>query len=244
MARPYRSREMVTQRIVVVEDEEDIRDILAYTLEREGYVVHVAPNGVRGLSEVRKRQPDLVLLDLMLPGVDGLEICRALKQDEDTRNIAIIMVTAKSEESDVVLGLGLGADDYILKPFSPKEVVARVRAVLRRTANERSEENGDKVVVRGELRIDPQRFRVADGELEIAFTATEFKLLHHLALHPGRVFTRGQLLEIARGDDAAAFERSVDAHIRTVRKKLGDKRDLIETVRSIGYRFAETAASA
>lgn len=230
--------------IVVIEDEEDILEILEYTLKREGFLVSSASNGVRGLSEVRKRQPDLVLLDLMLPGVDGLEICRALKQDEDTRGIAIIMVTAKSEESDIVLGLGLGADDYILKPFSPKEVVARIRAVLRRAEREREDEDLEKVVVRGGLRIDPVRFRVSDDEREVVLTATEFKILHHLALHPGRVFTRGQLLEVSRGDDSASFERSVDAHIRTVRKKLGDKRDLIETVRSVGYRFGETAASA
>ena len=233
---------MSTQRIVVVEDEEDIRAILEYALTREGYQVSTCANGARALHDVRRKHPDLVLLDLMLPGVDGLEICRVLKHSDDTRSIPIIMVTAKSEESDVVLGLGLGADDYVMKPFSPKELVARVRAVLRRTSQAAEPEDAKKVVVRGPLRIDPERFRVTNEQDEVVFTATEFKLLHHLALNPGRVFTRSQLLEVARGDDAAAFERSIDAHIRTVRKKLGEQRDLIETVRSIGYRFAESAA--
>lgn len=232
---------MADERIFVVEDEEEIRELLEYRLVREGYRVSVADNGVHALDAIRRQKPDLVLLDLMLPGIDGLEICRALKQDDESRDIPIIMVTAKSEESDVVLGLGLGADDYILKPFSPREVVARVQAVLRRARGSESAGESDSVVTRGPLQIDPSRFRVTADDRELVFTATEFKMLHFLAKHPGRVFTRSQLMEVARGDDSIAFERSVDAHIRTVRKKLGPLRDMIETVRSIGYRFAETA---
>jgi len=232
---------MADERIFVVEDEEEIRELLEYRLVREGFRVSTTDNGVHALDAIRRERPDLVLLDLMLPGIDGLEICRALKQDDDSKDIPIIMVTAKSEESDIVLGLGLGADDYILKPFSPREVVARVQAVLRRMRPSDDSEQADSVVVRGTLRIDPTRFRVTAGDEELVFTATEFKMLHFLAKHPGRVFTRSQLMEVARGDDSVAFERSVDAHIRTVRKKLGPLRDMIETVRSIGYRFAETA---
>ena len=233
---------MADERIFVVEDEHEIRELLEYRLTREGFRVSTADNGVAALDAIRRESPDLVLLDLMLPGIDGLEICRALKQDEDTKGISIIMVTAKTEEADIVLGLGLGADDYILKPFSPREIVARVKAVLRRTRPTEEPGEAGNVVTRGKLKIDPTRFRVTVDDEELQFTATEFKMLHYLAKNPGRVFTRSQLMEVARGDDSVAFERAVDAHIRTVRKKLGPLRDLIQTVRSIGYRFAETAS--
>lgn len=230
---------MARNRITIVEDEEDIREILEYSLTREGFAVESASDGVSGLELIRRGTPELVLLDLMLPDIDGLEICRQLKADAATEEIAIIMVSAKGEESDIVLGLGLGADDYIPKPFSNKELVARVRSVLRRAQREEAEAVPDGVVVRGALRIDPGRHKVwlADELLEL--TATEFRILHLLARHPGRIFSRHQILTDARGELAAAFDRSVDAHVRTIRKKLGAARDLIETVRAIGYRFAE-----
>ena len=231
---------MVKSRIAVVEDEEDIREILEYSLSREGFAVETANDGASGLEMVKKSKPDLVLLDLMLPDIDGLEICRQLKSSEATRDIAIIMVTAKGEESDIVLGLGLGADDYVPKPFSNKELVARVRSVLRRNQRLAARaETGEETLVHGRLRIDPERHKAWIGDDELGLTITEFRILYMLAKNPGRIFSRSQILSDARGELAAAFDRSVDAHVRTIRKKLGEERDLIETVRSIGYRFAE-----
>lgn len=231
---------MVKSRIAVVEDEEDIREILEYSLSREGFAVETANDGASGLEMVKKSKPDLVLLDLMLPDIDGLEICRQLKSSEATRDIAIIMVTAKGEESDIVLGLGLGADDYVPKPFSNKELVARVRSVLRRNQRLAARaETGEETLVHGRLRIDLERHKAWIGDDELGLTITEFRILLLLAKNPGRIFSRSQILSEARGELAAAFDRSVDAHVRTIRKKLGEERDLIETVRSIGYRFAE-----
>ncbi|MCB9916373.1 MAG: response regulator transcription factor, partial [Planctomycetes bacterium] len=226
-------------RITIVEDEEDIREILEYTLRREGFEVACAADGSTGLGMIRRDPPDLVLLDLMLPDVEGLEICRQLKADPNTRGVAIIMVTAKGEESDIVLGLGLGADDYIPKPFSARELVARTRSVLRRVKQPEEELEDNAVLQRGRLHIDPARHKVSvDGE-KIDLTATEFKILQLLARHPGRIFSRSQILSESRGELAAAFDRSVDAHVRTIRKKLGPLRDMIETVRAVGYRFTE-----
>jgi two-component system alkaline phosphatase synthesis response regulator PhoP len=233
---------MVKNRITIVEDEADIREILEYSLSREGFEVKSATDGASGLELIRRETPELVLLDLMLPDIDGLEICRQLKGDDETSHIAIIMVTAKGEESDIVLGLGLGADDYIPKPFSNKELVARVRSVLRRANRVTVPDDGNQAVVSGPLRIEPERHKAWVNDDEVELTATEFRILLLLARHPGRIFSRSQILADARGELAAAFDRSVDAHIRTIRKKLGKERGLIETVRSIGYRFAERDA--
>jgi two-component system phosphate regulon response regulator PhoB len=236
------SDSMPNNRIMIVEDEADIREILEYSLTREGYRVTSATDGASGLDLIRRDLPELVLLDLMLPDIDGLEICRQLKADRATEDIAIVMVTAKGEESDIVLGLGLGADDYIPKPFSSKELVARVRSVLRRAARVEPSPDSGQPVICGPLRIDPERHKTWVNESEIELTATEFRILLLLARNPGRIFSRSQILADSRGELAAAFDRSVDAHIRTIRKKLGKERDLIETVRSIGYRFAEEDA--
>jgi len=230
---------MPHHRIAVVEDEEDIREILEYSLSREGFRVESAPDGASGLDLIRKSLPELVLLDLMLPDIDGMEVCRQLKADPRTKGIAIIMVTAKGEESDIVLGLGLGADDYVPKPFSSKELVARVHSVLRRSQQGAQEEDAKEVIVRGPLLIDPERYKVLLDEERLELTKTEFRILHLLARNPGRIFSRAQILTEARGELAAAFDRSVDAHVRTIRKKLGDHRDCIETVRAVGYRFSE-----
>jgi two-component system phosphate regulon response regulator PhoB len=230
---------MSKNRITIVEDEEDIREILEYSLTREGFVVESAADGASGLELIRRTEPELVLLDLMLPDIDGLELCRQLKGDADTCGIAIIMVSAKGEESDIVLGLGLGADDYVPKPFSNKELIARVRSVLRRRQRPELNEGAEGVLERGPLRIDATRHKAWLGREELELTATEFRILQLLARNPGRIFSRSQILTEARGELAAAFDRSVDAHVRTIRKKLGAARDLIETVRSIGYRFAE-----
>ncbi len=229
---------MPKPRILIIEDEPDIREILQYSLEREGFEVAVATDGLAGLQAVRKKAPDLLMLDLMLPGIDGLEICRRLKGDPTTAGIPVVMVTAKGDEADIVLGLGLGADDYVPKPFSPKEVVARVRAVLRRSDGARGEDT-TRVVTHGDLTIDPNRHKVFLGDDEVNLTATEFRILQHLAGRPGRVFDRDQILAAAVGPNTVVTDRSVDVHIRAIRKKLGDRRDLVETVRGIGYRFAE-----
>lgn len=232
---------MSRPRILILEDEPDIREILEYALKRDGFDVISATDGQAGLAAARRLVPDLILLDLMLPGMDGLEVCRQIRGDPSTAGIALIMVTAKGEESDVVLGLGLGADDYIAKPFKPHELVARTRAVLRRTRQAAVGKQDQRAVVAGSLRIDPASHRaMLDGQ-ELPLTATEFRILHFLASRPGRVFTRDQILAASIGANVVVLERNIDVHIRSIRKKLGAQRDLIETVRSIGYRFAEPA---
>jgi two-component system phosphate regulon response regulator PhoB len=227
-----------TEKIVVIEDEDDILEVIAYNLKREGYEVITSTSGEDGLDKIEKTAPQLVVLDLMLPEIDGLELCRKLKSDPLTRSIPVIMVTAKGEESDVVLGLGVGADDYVTKPFSPKELVARVKALLRRSKT-RSESDNRERIARGGVVIDPQRHDVqVDGE-PISLTATEFRLLHFLASHPGRVFTRDHLLARVIGEDAIVIDRNIDVHVRAIRKKLGSQRELIETIRGVGYRFKD-----
>jgi two-component system phosphate regulon response regulator PhoB len=229
---------MGAPRILVIEDEPDIVEVLTYNLTREGYQVLSAKDGEEGLRKARQENPSLVLLDLMLPGIDGVELCRRLKADQATRAIPIIMVTAKGDESDVVLGLGLGADDYVKKPFSPKEVVARVRAVLRRAVERRAELKGERLAVRG-LVIDQRRHEVRVDGKKIDLTPTEFRLLRALAARPGEVFERQELLSHAVGPDTVVVDRSIDVHVNSIRKKLGKQRDLIQTVRGVGYRFAD-----
>ena len=221
----------------MIEDESDILELMDYNLTRAGYEVFGIENGEEGLQCVLQETPDLVLLDLMLPGLDGLEVCRRLKMEPSTRGIPIIMVSARGEESDVVLGLGLGADDYVTKPFSPQELVARVGAVLRRGATQSDEAAR---IEREGIVVDPSRHEVrVDGET-VVFTATELRLLHYLASHPGRVFTRDQLLDRTVGDNAVVLDRNIDVHVRAIRKKLGERRDVIETIRGVGYRFKDS----
>ena len=228
---------MATERILVIEDEPDIGEVIQYNLSREGYWVSVITDGDEAHDRVLRDSPDLVLLDLMLPGADGLEICRRLKEDHVTRSIPVIMVTAKGEESDIVLGLGMGADDYVPKPFSPRELVARVRAVLRRGTLK--VDAPSKPIVRHGVTIDAGRHQVKIDGKNIPFTATEFRLLHFLASNPGRTFTRDQLLSRVIGESATVTDRNIDVHVRGVRKKLESYRDLIETVRGVGYRFED-----
>jgi two-component system phosphate regulon response regulator PhoB len=233
-------KSMATKRetILVVEDEEDILEVIRYNLMREGYRVSGVRDGEEGLKRIRQENPNLVLLDLMLPGLDGLEICRRIKKDPVTRAIPVVMVTAKGEESDVVLGLGLGADDYVVKPFSPRELVARVKAVLRRGPLVEDRGAGERIV-RGPLTVDIGRHEARVDDQPITLTATEMRLLHFLAAHPGRVFTRDHLLSRVIGEHAVVIDRNIDVHIGSIRKKLGDHRDAIETVRGVGYRFQE-----
>ena len=224
--------------VLVVEDEPDLREVIRYTLDREGFRVLESEDGEDGLDLLRRELPELVLLDLMLPGLDGIEICRSIKYDPQTRNIPVIMVTARGDETDIVLGLGVGADDYIIKPFRPHELVARVKAVLRR-GRLRDESEGSERIVRERLTIDRARHQVLVDGQGVELTPTEFRLLETLASRPGRVFTRDQLIHRAFGEDVIVTERNVDVHIRSVRKKLAAARDLIETIRGIGYRFRE-----
>jgi len=229
---------MTHGKIVVIEDEADIREVIEHNLSREGYRVCSSPDGEKGLRLIRTEAPNLVLLDLMLPGLDGLDVCRELKADSQMRSIPIIMVTAKGEESDIVLGLGIGADDYVVKPFSPRELTARVKAVLRRSPLA-DDGAGLERIVRGEVVIDVGRHEVRVEGTPVTFTATELRLLHFLASHTGRVFARGHLLKRIMGEDSFVIDRNIDVHIRAIRKKLGAHRNLIETVRGVGYRFRD-----
>lgn len=224
--------------IIVVEDEPDIREIMLYNLRREGYEAEGFESGSEGLEAIRAKQPNLVILDLMLPGMDGLTVCQQVRAEAAIKATPIIIVSAKEEESDVVIGLGLGADDYVPKPFSPRELLARVKAVLRRSQQADQGDQHERVVI-GDLIIDLEKHTVTvDGQL-VKLTATEFKLLYQLASHPGRAYTREQLLNRVVGDGVVVVDRNIDVHIRAVRKKIGNYADHIQTVRGVGYRFAE-----
>lgn len=228
---------MAKERILVVDDEEDILELVRFNLAREGYPIICTTSGEESLKIAQKEHPDLIVLDLMLPGIDGLDVAKALKNDIKTRDIPIIMLTAKGEEADIVTGLELGADDYVTKPFSPRVLVARVRAVLRRGA---SEGVGDESVLKvHNLLIHPGRREVLVNGEQTQLTYTEFGILNFLATRPGWVFTRSQIVDAVRGDDYPVTERSVDVQIVGLRKKLGPSGKYIETVRGVGYRFKE-----
>ena len=227
---------MKKQKIIVVEDEPDLVDVVTYNLKREGYLVLAAQRGDEGLNLIRSERPDLVLLDLMLPGMDGLSICRQMKSDTSLSEIPIIIASAKGEESDVVIGLEMGADDYLAKPFSPRELLARIKAVLRRGAPR--DVSKDRVVIR-DLVIDSGKHEVRIEDEIISLTSTEFKLLHHLAASRGRAFSREQLLNKVVGMGVVVVDRNIDVHIRAVRKKLGNHSNMIQTIRGVGYRFVE-----
>ena len=231
-----KSRPMSRERILVVDDEEDLLELVNYNLSREGFRVECVATGEAALAAARKNLPDLIVLDLLLPSVDGLEICRRLKADEKTKHIPIIMLTAKSEEADMVSGLELGADDYMTKPFSPRVLLARVKAILRRKAKQSAD---DAVVQIRELVIHPGRHEVLIQGKPIELTYTEFRLLHHLARRPGWAFTRSQIVDAVKGADYPVTERSVDVQVAGLRKKLGDLGRYIQTVRGVGYRFKE-----
>jgi len=221
--------------ILVVDDEEDIRELIHYNLSKDGYRVTCAASGEEGLSLVQSLKPDLIILDLMLPGMDGLEVCRKLKGDPALKSIPIVMVSARGEEPDVVSGLELGADDYISKPFSPRVLLARIKSVLRRG---KAGPADHQALVRLEgLVLNPVRREVhIDGSLT-ELTNTEFKLLHFLMRQPGVVFTRDQIVDGVHGDDYPVTDRSVDVQVVGLRKKLGSYGTFIETVRGVGYRF-------
>jgi len=228
---------MIDKKILLVDDEEDILNLVKYNLEREGYKVEAVMTGEQAVRNARENIPYLILLDLMLPGMDGLDVCRILKNDKGTGKIPIVMLTAKGEDSDIVTGLELGADDYITKPFSPRILVARVKAVLRREG--RTEEGKSPLLKIGDLEIDSARHRVSVNGERTDLTATEFDILLYLARRPGWVFTRSQIINGVKGDDYPVTDRSVDVQILNLRKKLGNAGDYVETVRGVGYRFKE-----
>lgn len=223
--------------ILIVEDEQDILELVRYNLARENYKVFCAGSGEEALKIVTSEPLDLIVMDLMLPGIDGLDLTRRLKNNPETKNICILMLTAKTSETDIVTGLELGADDYITKPFSPRVLLARIKAVIRRSQNEKPGDN--KVIRIHSLIIHPGRREVRVGDTPVTLTYTEFQILYYLARRPGWVFTRTQIVDAVRGDDYPVTDRSVDVQIVGLRKKLGSAGKYIETVRGVGYRFKE-----
>ena len=228
--------EQNVQRILVVDDEEDLLELVRYNLSKEGYQVECVATGEDALKAARRQPPDLIVLDLMLPSVDGLEVCRRLKSDSKTRDVPIIMLTAKSEESDMIAGLERGADDYIAKPFSPRVLGARIKALLRRHETQRRTELETTIDVH-ELSIHPGRHEVTLAGQPVELTYTEFALLQFLAKRPGWAYTRSQIVDAVKGEDYPVTERSVDVQVAGLRKKLGEFGSYIETVRGVGYRF-------
>jgi len=228
---------MKKEHILVVDDEEDILELVRYHLQREGFNISCTVSGEEALSLARSQSPDLLVLDLMLPGIDGLEVARLLKADANTRDLPVIMLTAKGEEADVVTGLELGADDYVTKPFSPRVLIARVKAVLRRKTRKPPDEAA--VIRRHNMVIHPGRREVLVDDAPCSLTYTEFAVLAYLARRPGWVFTRSQIVDAIRGEDYPVTDRSVDVQIVGLRRKLGEAGNFIETVRGVGYRFKE-----
>src|SRR6266516_377875 len=226
------------KKILIVEDDHDVVKLLKYNLEKEGFRVNYTTDGSLALAEIRRGEPDLVILDLMLPGLDGLEICRQLRRNEKYTSLPLLMLTARGEETDRVVGLEMGADDYVTKPFSMRELIARVRALLRR----REQPGSLKATLqRGQLVIDPSAHNVSLAGRRIELSALEFRLLHYLASHPGMVFSRDQLLDHVWGNDRTVTPRSVDVYVRRVREKVEpDPRSptYIQTIHGVGYRFA------
>lgn len=229
----------VRRKVLVVEDEEDIRDLLYYNLAREGFRVSVADDGVQALEKIHQDPPDVVLLDLMLPGLDGLELTRRLRRDPGTVHLPVLMLTAKKEEVDRIVGLELGADDYVTKPFNLRELILRIRAVLRRYDELSGTRGGDVLTADDFLRVDiPRREVLVDGE-RVTLTVIEFDLLVHLLRERGRVQTRERLLREVWGYDYAGYDRTIDTHVARLRKKLKKRGDWIETAWGVGYRFRE-----
>jgi two-component system phosphate regulon response regulator PhoB len=227
---------MAKPRILIIEDERGLTDVLTYNLQRDGYETIVAHDGLDGLRKAQTQPPDLVLLDLMLPGMDGLEVCRQLRAGKQTARVPILMLTAKGEETDQVVGFSVGADDYVTKPFSVKVLLQRIRALQRR-ADTASEPVG--LIEHLGVCIDRVKHKATIGDRELELTPTEFRLLGCLLRQPGRAFSRAQLMDAAIEEGAIVLERTIDVHIKSLRRKLGDEGDLVETVRGVGYRFRE-----
>ena len=225
----------MSQKIYIVEDEPDIRDTLKYNFSNEGFKVFTSPDGEEALSNIKKVLPDVLILDLMLPGVSGLDVCKSIRADDDIKDMSIIMLTAKGEEIDRVIGFELGADDYVTKPFSVRELILRVKVLLKK---QRESLVPNKLVTFGPIRIDLDAHELKINDKEIVLTALEFKLLQHLVKRKGRVQTREQLLGDVWGYSAEVTTRTVDTHIKRLREKLGNTSDYIQTIRGVGYRFS------
>src|SRR4051812_28441151 len=224
--------------ILIIDDEKDLIELVRFNLDKEGYDVISASDGQTGLEIAQRHKLDLIVLDLMMPGMEGLEVCRRLRSDPRTGRIPVIMLTAKATEADRIVGLEMGADDYITKPFSPRELVARVKAILRRTTTQAEPQ---QMIRHGELAIDVARHEVTFGDKQVSLTATEFRILHFLASKPGRVLSRDDIIDAALGRDANVFDRTIDVHITAIRRKLGKGSDPIETIRGFGYKFRDEA---
>lgn len=231
---------MAKASILIVEDDEDILELISYNLGKEGYTVVGVRSSEEALEKIGNVNPDLIILDIMLPGIDGTDVLRSLKRNNETAAIPVIMATAKSEDSDIVSGLELGADDYIAKPFSPKVLIARIRALLRRNAEKASllRESEDILAI-GPLRLDCRRHSLDIHDSAVELSATEFAILEYLMRKPGWVFSRNQIIDSVKGKDYPVTERSVDVQILGLRKKLGAAGFMLETVRGVGYRFKE-----
>lgn len=228
---------MARDKVLLVEDERSLTDVLQYNMEREGYEVFIAHEGKDGLRKAQTILPDVVILDLMLPGMSGLDICKELKSNGKTSNLPVLMLTSKSEESDQIVGFAVGADDYVTKPFSTKVLLQRIKALLRRKSA--PEQPECDVIAFGKIKIDKRSHKVLHGTQALPLTPTEFRLLETLVRQPGRAFTRHDLMDSAIGDGAIVLERTIDVHVKSLRRKLGPSGDFIETVRGIGYRFKE-----
>lgn len=231
---------MAKGQILIVEDDPALAEVLEYNLRREGYETRLAGDGQEGLRQARLSGPDLIVLDLMLPMIDGLEVCRRLRADPATRNMLVLMLTAKTEETDEVVGFSVGTDDYVAKPFSVKVLLERIRALLRRRDGAGDDDN---LLVSQGVMIDRERHRVTIDERPLDLTPSEFGLLAALLRQPGRVFSRTELIDAALGGDALVLERTIDVHIRSLRQKMGGHAVLVETVRGIGYRFRDPASA-
>ena len=228
---------MPKTKILVIEDDRPLTEVLEYNLVGAGYEVFCAHDGQDGINQARSKSPDMIILDLMIPVIDGIETCRQLRSESRTRETPIMMLTAKSEETDQLIGFSVGADDYVVKPFSVRIVLERVKSLLRRKS--RSDSLGSDIVVSGNVMVDRVKHRVSIDGLPIDLTPSEFRLLDTLIRQPGRAFDRSELIDSALGEDTLVLERTIDVHIRSLRKKLGANSDAVETVRGIGYRFRD-----
>ncbi len=223
--------------ILIIEDEKDLAQLISYNLEQEGFRSKIASSGSEGYEKASAESPDLIILDLMLPKMSGLEVCRLIRSNAKTKSIPIVMLTAKGEEIDRVVGFEMGADDYMVKPFSPRELVLRVKAILKRSQGEQNEENSHSIMQFEKIQVDPTQHRVWVEKKEVILTATEFKLLEYFLRSNGRILTRDILLDKVWGYDVAVTTRTIDTHVKRLREKLGKSGNAIETVRGVGYRL-------
>ncbi len=229
---------MPKAKILIVEDDRSIAEILEYNLQREGYEVSRAHDGRDGLTQIQLKLPEIILLDVMLPVMSGIDVCRQIRSSPETKNLLVMMLTAKGEEADQLIGFSVGADDYVVKPFSIRVLLERIKALRRRT-EEPSDVSGD-IVVRSGLTVDRRRYRALLEDTALELTKSEFRLLDTLIRQPGRAFDRAELIDAALGGDTLVLVRTIDVHIRALRRKLGASADVIETVRGVGYRFRDT----